>query len=83
MMAVITVLWGADRLFAGLWRETPVHLGFFIGFVPETRSCTESAWLPEQGVTSRPFPLQTFMVYQLMFAIITPRADYRRVLRSV
>ena len=65
MMAVITVLWAVVPTRWPLARATPSLAASTIS------SCTASASCPTRS-TPRPYPSQTFMVYQLMFAIITP-----------
>ncbi len=66
MMAVITVIWAFGRIQPGLWRREAALSG----------ACTISfctAWvcarIPHYSST---IPAQTYMIYQLMFAIITP-----------
>ena len=75
MMAVITVLWalvtyslafGEGNAFIGGLHNVFLH---GVGLAPD----------PKYAAT---IPLQTFMVYQLMFAIITPGPDYRRLRRA-
>ena len=66
MMAIITVLVGTGRI-------QPCHSA------PETASSAACTTVFLRGVGAQPdpdyagtIPLQTFMIYQLMFAIITP-----------
>ncbi len=75
MMAVITVLWavvtyslafGEGNAFIGGFHNMFLH---GVGLAPD----------PKYAAT---IPLQTFMVYQLMFAIITPGADHGSVRRA-
>ncbi len=72
MMAVITVLWalvtyslafGEGSAFIGGLHNVFLH---GVGLAPDVKYAAT-------------IPLQTFMVYQLMFAIITPALDHGRV----
>ena len=70
LMAIITVLWAL--------------VGYSLAFGTGTSFIGGFQYLFLQGVDSSPnpdyaatIPHQTFMVYQLMFAIITPALDYR------
>ncbi len=69
LMAVITVLWpilGYSLAFG----ENTGHAGFFIGSFQN--AFLHGVGLVPDKVYVTTIPLQTFMVYQLMFAIITP-----------
>ncbi len=69
LMAVITVLWplmGYSLAFG----ENTGHLGSFIGSFQN--AFLHGVGLVPDKVYVTTIPLQTFMVYQLMFAIITP-----------
>jgi ammonium transporter, Amt family len=65
LMAVVTVIWAIGRLQPGVRRRHAVHRRPTI-CVPERRRRAPNA---DYAAT---IPQQTFMIYQLMFAIITP-----------
>ena len=65
MMAVITVLWAL----VGYSLAFGPGNGFIGGL--QMSSCTASALIPTR-ITRATIPAQTYMIYQLMFAIITP-----------
>lgn len=69
MMAVITVLWALIG-YSLAFGENTGHLGFFIGSF-QNALLHGVGLLPNKDYAAT-IPVQTFMVYQLMFAIITP-----------
>ena len=69
MMGVITVLWALIG-YSLAFGENTGHLGFFIGSFQN--ALLHGVGLVPDKVYVTTIPLQTFMVYQLMFAIITP-----------
>jgi Amt family ammonium transporter len=69
MMGVITVLW-ALLGYSLAFGENTGHFGFFIGSFQN--ALLHGVGLVPDKVYVTTIPLQTFMIYQLMFAIITP-----------
>ncbi len=69
MMGVITVLWALVG-YSLAFGENTGHLGSFIGSFQN--ALLHGVGLLPDKVYVTTIPLQTFMVYQLMFAIITP-----------
>jgi Amt family ammonium transporter len=69
MMAVITVLWALIG-YSLAFGENTGHLGSFIGSFQN--ALLHGVGLVPDKVYVTTIPLQTFMIYQLMFAIITP-----------
>ena len=69
MMGVITVLWALIG-YSLAFGENTGHLGFFIGSFQN--ALLHGVGLLPDKVYVTTIPLQTFMIYQLMFAIITP-----------
>ena len=69
MMGVITVLWALIG-YSLAFGENTGHLGSFIGSFQN--ALLHGVGLLPDKVYVTTIPLQTFMVYQLMFAIITP-----------
>ena len=69
MMGIITVLW-ALLGYSLAFGENTGHLGSFIGGFQN--ALLHGVGLLPDKVYVTTIPLQTFMVYQLMFAIITP-----------
>jgi len=69
MMGVITVLWALIG-YSLAFGENTGHLGSFIGSFQN--ALLHGVGLIPDKVYVTTIPLQTFMVYQLMFAIITP-----------
>ncbi|MGI4854836.1 MAG: ammonium transporter [Janthinobacterium lividum] len=69
MMGVITVLWALVG-YSLAFGENTGHLGSFIGSFQN--ALLHGVGLVPDKVYVTTIPLQTFMVYQLMFAIITP-----------
>ena len=69
MMCVITVLWALVGYSLAFGQNTG-PLGSFIGSFQN--ALLHGVGLVPDGVYVTTIPLQTFMVYQLMFAIITP-----------
>lgn len=69
MMGVITVLWALAG-YSLAFGENTGHLGSFIGSFQN--ALLHGVGLLPDKVYVTTIPLQTFMVYQLMFAIITP-----------
>ena len=72
-MAVVTVLWAMCRLQPGFRRGIAVRRRSSVSC-----SCTASGRDPNADYAGT-IPQQTFMVYQLMFAIITPALITRRL----
>ncbi len=76
LMAVVTRAVGRGRLQPGVRRRDRRSSAACI-------ICSCTAWAPRpMPITRATIPQQTFMIYQLMFAIITPGADLRRVRRA-
>ena len=71
LMAIITVLWALVGYSLAFGEGAPFIGGFQYLFLQGVGSAPN----PDYAAT---IPQQTFMVYQLMFAIITPGLDYRR-----
>ncbi len=69
MMGIITVLWALIG-YSLAFGENTGHLGSFIGSFQN--ALLHGVGLLPDKVYVTTIPLQTFMVYQLMFAIITP-----------
>ena len=69
MMGVITVLWALIG-YSLAFGENTGHFGSVIGSFQN--ALLHGVGLVPDGVYVTTIPLQTFMVYQLMFAIITP-----------
>ena len=69
MMGVITVLWALVG-YSLAFGENTGHFGSVIGSFQN--ALLHGVGLVPDGVYVTTIPLQTFMVYQLMFAIITP-----------
>ena len=69
MMGVVTVLWALVG-YSLAFGENTGHFGFFIGSFQN--ALLHGVGLLPDKVYVTTIPLQTFMVYQLMFAIITP-----------
>ena len=69
MMGIITVLWALIG-YSLAFGENTGHLGHFIGSFQN--ALLHGVGLLPDKVYVTTIPLQTFMVYQLMFAIITP-----------
>ncbi len=69
MMGIITVLWALVG-YSLAFGENTGHTGSFIGGF--SNALLRGVGLLPDGVYVTTVPLQTFMVYQLMFAIITP-----------
>ena len=70
MMGVITVLWALVGYSLAFGENTSPHLGSIIGSFQN--ALLHGVGLLPDKVYVTTVPLQTFMVYQLMFAIITP-----------
>lgn len=70
MMGVITVLWALVGYSLAFGENTSPHFGSFIGSFQN--ALLHGVGLLPDKVYVTTVPLQTFMVYQLMFAIITP-----------
>ena len=71
MMAVITVLWALVGYSLAFGRNTP-SLAICVTYSSRRRQRPNADY-------AGTIPQQTFMVYQLMFAIITPALDLRRL----
>jgi len=69
MMAIITVLWALIGYSLAFGVNNGVSGSFIGGF---SNALLHGVGLVPDGVYVTTIPLQTFMVYQLMFAIITP-----------